>query len=229
VYRFAGGHPALDVEGATLADRVRSALGPVQKRLDLPRVHVMAQGQVVLLHGDVGSEDEAGQVELAALEVDGVDGVESYLHVGLVPGDSRPSEGRQQHHVSAALQELDDAARTAGAEEHARTAVEVVLRTLAARLPRETCEHLRSHLPADVGALLVHPRRRGAVSTLRTAAELVVAVLVDHDSAIRPQRAAAIVEAVMGRLRTLVPDERQDVAAVLPEDLRQFWLNAVPG
>jgi hypothetical protein len=94
-YRFAGGHPALDVDDATLADRVRSSLGPLEKRLDVPRVHVMVEKHTVLLHGEVASSNDAEQIEMAALAVAGVEGVESYLHVGLVASDTRPSEGHR--------------------------------------------------------------------------------------------------------------------------------------
>lgn len=41
-----------------LADRVRSRPGPVRKRLDVPRVHVMVTGHVVTLQGEVGTLGE---------------------------------------------------------------------------------------------------------------------------------------------------------------------------
>jgi hypothetical protein len=64
-YRFAGGHPVLDVDDATLADRVRSSLGPLEKQLDVPRVHVMVEEHIVLLHGEVASAGDADQIEMA--------------------------------------------------------------------------------------------------------------------------------------------------------------------
>jgi len=93
-YRVTGGQPDLLVDDDVLADRVRSMLGPVEKRLDLPRVHVMVDHHVVLLHGDVGSRADAVAIERATAAVPGVMGVRSCLHAGLLPGDSRPSAGR---------------------------------------------------------------------------------------------------------------------------------------
>jgi hypothetical protein len=92
-YRVTGGQPDLLVDDDVLADRVRSMLGPVEKRLDLPRVHVMVDHHVVVLHGDVGSRADAVTIERATAAVPGVMGVRSCLHVGLLPGDSRPSAG----------------------------------------------------------------------------------------------------------------------------------------
>ena len=40
---------------------------------------------------------------------------------------------------------------------------------------------------------------------------------------IEPDRAEAITRAVVATLRTLVPDEARDVAAVLPNELRELW------
>jgi len=92
-YRLAGRHPDLAVEGTVLADRVRSTLGPVEHRLDIPRVHVMADGHDVILHGDVGSEEQLQAVLDATRAIPGVDHVASHLRVGFVPGDTLPSAG----------------------------------------------------------------------------------------------------------------------------------------
>lgn len=93
-YRLSGGHPDPRVPDDVLADRIRSMLGPIEKRLDLPRIHVMVEKHVALLHGDVTTEAEAGELVAVVERVPGVTGVESHLHVGLLPGDTRPSEGR---------------------------------------------------------------------------------------------------------------------------------------
>lgn len=86
---------AIEVDEVVLADRVRSDIGPLLKELDIPRVHVMAEGDRVLLHGEVDSEDSRQQVEAAVHQTVGVGRVGSYLRVGLLAGDSRPSSG---HH-----------------------------------------------------------------------------------------------------------------------------------
>ena len=77
-----------------LADRIRSTLGPLEKRLDLPHIHVMVHDHIALLHGDVGSYREVDEIDTAVAAVSGVAGVDSWLHVGLIAGDTRPSTGR---------------------------------------------------------------------------------------------------------------------------------------
>jgi len=220
--------PAPDIDLRTLADRVRSGLGPVEKRLDLPRVHVMVEDHMALLHGTVGTEEEARQLEEAARRVPGIDGVESYLHVGLLPGDTRPSHGRAIRQQSPALDRLLTAARDAGADQHTdRALVRAVVATLVERLPAAERGHLLTHLPPDVRALAEPPRRHGhAPGRIRSVTEFVAATGADS---IEPGRATLIVESVVGTLRQLVPDEAADIAAVLPAELRAFWRSAVPG
>ena len=95
-YRLAGRHPDPDVTDDILADRIRSELGGLEKQLDLPHIHVMVEKHVALLHGEVATSDDAVAIEKAVASVSGVKGVKSHLHVGLIGGDTRPSEGR--HH-----------------------------------------------------------------------------------------------------------------------------------
>jgi len=90
-YRLLRRHPDAAVDDKTLADRIRSTLGPLEKRLDIPRVHVMAAEHVVTLHGDVASQNDAQQIEQAVARVPGVRRVDSKLHVGLLKSDTRPS------------------------------------------------------------------------------------------------------------------------------------------
>src|ERR1700687_6230895 len=52
LYRLAGRRPDPDVSDDVLADRIRSTLGPLEKRLDVPRVHVMVEDHVAVLHGE---------------------------------------------------------------------------------------------------------------------------------------------------------------------------------
>ena len=92
-YRVAGGRPDPAVGDGILADRIRSELGPVLKRRDLPHVHVVVEDHVAVLHGDVPTRADAETIEQAVGEVSGVKGVMSHLHVGLAKGDTRPSAG----------------------------------------------------------------------------------------------------------------------------------------
>jgi uncharacterized protein (DUF2267 family) len=212
-----------------LADRIRSTLGPLEQRLDVPRVHVMVEDHVALLHGDVGTAEEAGQIEQAVQSVSGVTAVESYLHVGLLRGDARPSEGRHEHAVSEARKRLLAAAVRAGvAEEQAPVVVRAVLGRFSERLPDGERGHLLGHLPADVLSMLETPKRLGHPRRVRTLSDLVFLILVSTD-ALDPATAPEVVRSVLGELRRLVPEEAADVAAVLPADLRAFWETVTTG
>lgn len=227
-YRVAGRVPKPGVSDEVLANRLRSTLGSLEKRLDIPRVHVDVDRHFVVLHGDVGSPPDAEAVERLVRNAPGVRGVESYLHVGFHPGSTRPSTGRAGAGAkpSPTLEQLLTAARDAGASaDDACGAVRAVLATFAERVPIQVRRHVLSHLPDDVRGLALPPRRSG-VARARTVSELVVAAACNG---LDPVHADAIAEAVLGRLRELVPEEVVDVAAVLPDDLRRFWLSAVPG
>lgn len=113
-YRITGGRPTPDASDDVLVDRVRSELGPIEKQLDLPRVHVMVHDHVVMVHGAVSSESEARALHDAVAKISGVEGVESHLHVGLGPGDTRPSEGHLTETPSEALERLTEAAHRVG-------------------------------------------------------------------------------------------------------------------
>lgn len=227
-YRLRGRRPDPDVNDSVLADRVRSSLGPLEKRLDLPHVHVMVEDHTALLHGDVATADQADQIERAVVAVSGVVGVESYLHVGLLAGDTRPSEGARHNVPSEALRRLLAAATGAGvAEQQARRAVQTVLSTFMERLPTGERDQVTNHLPADVRQLATAPRRLGAPTRqARRVADLVARVVAADGMS--PEAAAPVIAAVLGTLRTLVPEEVADIAAVLPADLKRFW-QAAPG
>ncbi|HEX6311779.1 MAG TPA: DUF2267 domain-containing protein [Acidimicrobiia bacterium] len=217
-YRLQGRHPDFDVADDLLADRVRSTLGPLEHRLDIPRVHVMVQGGVVLLHGDVPDRRCADMIEAAVLRVPGVRGAASYLHIGLLASDTRPSEGAQP---SAAYRTFLEAARTAGATEgHERLAARVVLGTFLERVPENERDQVLGHLPRDARSL-AEPVRHHGMSDLRRPAEIA-------DALVRTGAADAVVTgyvvgAVLGALRALVPEEAADIAAVLPGPLRAEW------
>lgn len=222
-YRLKGGRPDPTVIDNVLADRIRSELGSLERRLDLPHIHVMVENHVALLHGEVGSEVDADKIERAVEAVSGVAGVESYLHIGLGSGDTRPSAGRAVHPPSGDMHRLLEAAVGAGI--HADTAPAVVrgiLATFADRLPRDEREQVASHLPADVRNLFVPPRRVRRAAPTRTVHQLVESILATT-AELPAYRAENVTAAVLHAFRALVPEEAADVAAVLPADLRSMW------
>jgi hypothetical protein len=83
LYRVRGGHPAVDVSDRVLADRIRSTLGPLEKRLGVPPVHVTVEDHVVSLHGAVGGRDRIIAIERAVRDMEGVAAVHSHLRVVL--------------------------------------------------------------------------------------------------------------------------------------------------
>jgi hypothetical protein len=97
-YRVLGCRPDPEVDDQLLADRIRSELGPLQKHLDLPHVHVTVHRHVAILHGDVGWPRDAATIARRVREVSGVRDVDSKLHVGLLKGDTRPSHSRRAQH-----------------------------------------------------------------------------------------------------------------------------------
>lgn len=230
-YRLGGRTPSPDVDDDVLSDRIRSELGPLEKQLDVPRVHVMVEDHVAVLHGEVPTTGDRSRIEWAVLDVPGVLGIESYLHIGLLSGSTRPSEGRAVSAVmpSPAMRALLDAAHHAGAsEDDAALAVRAVVATFAERIPRGERDQMLLHLPEDVRALASLPRREGdLVHRERTVAELVAAAIGRHG--LGEEHARRVTESVLGQLRQLVPEEVADVAAVLPEELRSLWTTAVPG
>ncbi len=222
LYRLAGRQPDPDVSDDILADRVRSTIGPVLKRLDVPHVHVMVTHHIAFLHGDVASAYEALVIEQSVLEVAGIDGVESHLHAGLIRGDTRPSLGRAAPlPPSHARQVLLEAASHAGASEP-RVAAHAVLCRFLDRIPEGEREQVLAHLPDDVKELAGPPQRHGAhAERYRTFDDLVTAVRAEE--AIAPEFAAELTRRVVATLRSLVPEETDDVSAVLPAELREVW------
>jgi uncharacterized protein (DUF2267 family) len=227
-YRLKGGRPDPSVSDLILADRIRSSLGTVEKRLDVPHVHVMVEDHVVLLHGVVGTEGELEDIERAVAAVSGVVGVESYLHVGLDGGDTRPSKGRQARPPSEAKRRLIEAATEAGINAgNAAAAIRAVLATFADRLPVDERDQVAAHLPGDVRALFTPPRRTAPHAAARTAHELVAAIAASDDE-VPHELAQRLTAAVLTTLRQLVPEEAADVGAVLPPELRRLWRGEEP-
>ena len=103
-----------------------------------------------------------------------------------------------------------------------------MLATFADRIPSDEREQLLAHVPEDVREIADAPRRHGApVARLRTVSDLIVAI--NAHAGIDPATTPAITESVLAHLRQHVPEEVGDVAAVLPDELRNLWLTAVPG
>jgi uncharacterized protein (DUF2267 family) len=223
LYRLAGRRPDPDVSNDVLADRVRSCLGPLEKRLDVPRVHVIVEDHVAILHGDVPDRRDADAIERAVMRISGVSGVESHLHAGLVAGDTRPSSGAEAPAPpSDALRTLLAAASGAGAGQNPRAAVHAALCGFADRMPDVERERVFGHLPADVRAMAGPARRhRDRPPRLKTLPQLVAAVTAE--GGIEPQHAEEITRAVVATLRGLVHDDAREVAAVLPGELRELW------
>ena len=227
-YRLAGRHPDLQVVDTVLADRIRSEIGGLEKRLDLPHVQVWVDDHIARLHGEVGRRAEARRVERAVRRVPGVVGVESYLHVGFDRGQTRPSGGRAVRAPSEALRRLTDAAIGAGVPpDEARTVVRAVLASFSDRLPARELHKMGAHLPADVRALLEPPRRSRRQARVRHVHEL-VAQVSGATTGLPTRNAEDVTVAVVGVLRDLVPADAKKVGLVLPAELRALWLGEVP-
>jgi len=228
-YRASGREPDPMVDDRTLADRIRSELGRLERQLDVPRVHVTVRHHVASLHGEVISETDVEAIERRVLQVAGVWGVRSFLHVGLASGDTPPSVGRTTGVPSELLTELlDGASRWGLGGVAAQRALRAVLATLAERLPEEERRHLGSHLPADVRAMLRPPRVHGHGWHHRVRDVDEFLSIVADTSGVEKTAVAPLAEAVLGTLRDRVPEEATDVAAVLPASLRRWWEVAVP-
>ena len=219
------GPPQEDVSDKVLADRVRSALGPVEKVLDVPRPNVAAVGHRVTLHGVVGTEAEAERLIAAVKHVPSVEAVESHLVVGITGADSRPSTGHATRPPSPMLQQLLEAVHHASGDgaASARPTLRAVLLTLLECLPEGERAHLTEHLAADVRDLAAGAGPHHRVEHVGEFADVVT-----RRGAVQRDKAERVVEAVFAELRRLVPEEVLDVAAVLPIDLKRTWQHSLP-
>jgi uncharacterized protein (DUF2267 family) len=223
-YRATGGAPTAVVNDETLAERVRAALGPLSKQLDVPRVHVAVQGGVSTLTGRVGSPHDVDVIRDAVASIPGVRDVECLLTPELLPGDTRPSEGGGAATPSKALKRLTGSVLAAGVPEPAATsALRAVLSVFVGRLPDGERAHLFAHLPEDVRALVqaappeVEPR-------LRSVAAFAAAVEATAD--LHGGDTVQVTQAVLSCLRELVPEEADDIATTVPAELRALWTGA---
>lgn len=206
-----------------IADEVRTALGGLLKQLDLPRIHVMAEGHRVLLHGEVTQLSEAEAIEDAVLSLSCVDTVESHLHVGLLPGDTRPSHAAEV--PSEMFLALVAAAMDANLTEPnaRRTALNGVLCAILGQIPPGEQRHLVSHFPSDVTDLVAARRHLGEPRRHWRRPES-----LEIDASLRSglslSTARDLLPKVITVLRVFVPEEDGDVQATLSSKLRQFWV-----
>lgn len=215
-------HPRWEDDGV-LADRVRSSLGPLLKRLDQPRVHVASSEQAVTLHGHVTDVEAKAEIEAAARSVPGVAGVSSHLVVGLDAGDSTPSVGRRGRR-SPLLLRLERAARDHGfvSRAEARYALRGLLSVFAAQLPDPVRKRFLGHLPSDVRTLAtsVHwlgPDVCDAVTEHDLAQTAALAMLTDR------RHADQLLRAALPILRDHAPGDAATIAVALPAEIRALW------
>lgn len=226
LYHARNQHPDPDVPDLVIADRIRSELGVLEKQLDLPRIHVYVVDHVAHLHGVVGAPRDIAIIEDAVVSVSGVREVESALHVGLNVGDTRPSVGRLQHDLqwSDAKQRLVDGVTARDIDpDTALSLVQATLETFAERLPLDERDHVAAHLPADVRAMFVVPRHRRRALHRRRMDEFVRSVVARSATGLPDAVVIEVARDVVRTLRALVPEEAEDVAAVLAADLRELW------
>ncbi len=213
-------------EGPDLADRVRTALGPLVQALDLPRIHVMAEGAMVLLHGDVGSISDAECIEDRVALIPGVERVESHLHIGLLPGDSLPSDGHREQR-SEMLTSLLAAAESIGISgSPGLAAASGTLNAVLAQIPANERAQLVGHFPSDVRGL-VKTRRSIGESAKHWGTELALDVAAAWRGGISVADAEVLVPAIIGVVRRFVPEEDSDVEATLKSRIRDLWDIAV--
>jgi CBS domain-containing membrane protein len=217
-------HRPLWEDDGILADRVRSELGPVLKRLDQPRVHVMAAQGIVSLHGDVSDTPAKAAIEAAVRRVSGVASVRSHLHVGLQPGEMTPSEGHL-HERSPLLRRLEQAVRMCGylTDAEARYVLRAVLGVFSARLPDPQRRRFLEHLPDDVRrlALPAHWLTSDvrAISSEHDLAQTVAVAMRDD----RPH-ADRLLRHVLPIVRDHAPEDADTIAQSLSAELRAVWL-----
>ncbi len=88
-------------------------------------------------------------------------------------------------------------------------------------LPTAERNRVASHLPSDVGDLLVPPQRLGSLRHIESIDQLFHAVTAS--GLVSPTHAPWVVQALLVELRQMVPEEADGVAALLPPDVRALW------
>jgi uncharacterized protein (DUF2267 family) len=217
-YRLRGREPDTEAGDPVLTARVRSQLGPLLRRLDLPHLDVTVDDGVALLRGGVARGAQADEIIAAVRQVPGVRDVDARLHIGLTRGDTRPSAGYDHREASTQLRRLAATAEAAGvAPEQAA----VALRVFLLRLPSGERDHVVGHLPTDVRQMVDRVVVRADVLHIRDVEGLVAIVADVADLA--DDQAQRVLEGVLRTLAELVPEEVADISAVLPAGLGQLW------
>jgi hypothetical protein len=217
-YRLRGREPDTEAGDPVLTARVRSQLGPLLRRLDLPHLDVTVDDGVALLRGGVARGAQADEIIAAVRQVPGVRDVDARLHIGLTRGDTRPSAGHDNREASTQLRRLAAAAEAAGV---APAQAAVALRVFLLRLPSGERDHVVGHLPTDVRQMVDRVVVRADVLHIRDVEGLVAIVADVADLA--DDQAQRVLEGVLRTLAELVPEEVADISAVLPAGLRQLW------
>ena len=120
------------------------------------------------------------------------------------------------------MQLLLSAAQDAGAGPEPRDAVHAVLCGFTDRIPEGERVHVLAHLPSDARALAGPAHRHGEhAPRIKSLTQLVASAV--EEGGLDPRHAERITRSVVAALRSLVPEEADDVAAVLPAELRDLW------
>jgi uncharacterized protein (DUF2267 family) len=225
-YRMLARGPTPDVDDDVLEQRVRSTLGSLRRRYDLPPIEVSAvmDGSVVL-DGYAPDLEQVRELEASLSEIPGVEMVISRIQVDdavLRPSQRRdPAASPLRRELLAAVRQLD-----VGDEEQVERLVAATLVALFSLLPDDPARHLRSHVPADVQMLIAPPIPIASDRKPRTTYELVdeVSQLCGRSAGTSRQAIAA----VFATLREMVPEEMDDVQAVLPAAIKPLWRGARP-
>ncbi len=206
---------------ADIADRIRSRLGPIVKAMDLPRIHIMAEGTRILLHGDVATEADALVIEQVVKSWTEVDSVESHLHIGLLPSDTRPSDASaiQSEMMEALLGTAEALGMTGGP---ARSAVKGTLSAILEQIPPNERTHVFAHFPHDV-VLFAKPRQHFGDENLHWKTELALDAAASLRGGIDLPTAEVLVPLIIGVIRHFVPEEDQDVCSTLQSALEDLW------
>jgi uncharacterized protein (DUF2267 family) len=219
--RFTTVATSLGPTNADLADIVRTRLGPIVKSMDLPRIHIMAEGSQILLHGDVATEVDASLIEEIVKAFPGVRSVESHLHIGLLPSDTRPSQAPKAR--SDMMEALFAAATAIGISEGpATSAVKGTLSAILEQIPTNERHHLLAHFPNDV-VLFAIPRQHFGDENLHWKTELALDAAASLRGGIDLPSAEVLVPLVIGVIRRFVPEEDHDVIATLKSALKDLW------